>query len=567
MATMYPAEWEDVNHSHAEHHIFRRLRHDTPDDWYAIHSVGLTTHSSKTWAEIDFVIVGPFGVLCLEVKGGRITVQDGRWATNGKPLRESPYSQAGGGAAALRKELRKKFPPVGRALVEYATAFPDSRLDTVGPGMDAEITYDERTVGVSMKTWVEHVADHWRQRRDLDSGRFRPLSRGERSAIASWLAPSFTAIPSLRARVADSEAEFVRLTKLQARVLRGMQSMPRALIRGGAGTGKTLLAVEEASRLAAEGRRVLLCCRSPHLADYLRTLCPEELIDVRDATGLMIDLLQAADRVGDLPDASPEDLFHLFMPERAATAAIDLEKDGSYNALVIDEAQDLLLEGLLDLFDVLLEDGLEGGTWRVFLDQKQNLFSSVDINQLKRLEDFAVSRQDLVDNCRNTPEIATMTALLSAAPADEPLAQPGPEVELRFFSSQSEEWPAVCALVQDWARQGISPGDIVVLGDDPQPPAHLTDALRRAGLNTSRLEDRDERNVTWGTVEDFKGLESQAVIVTNVNGLERREELRRVYVGCSRARTLLGILIAASAQETFNVRAGEWGRLHDPEAA
>ena len=91
MATMFPPEWADVNGSAAEKHIDRKLRDKTPDDWYAIHSVGLTTHEHKSWAEIDFVVIGPFGVLCIEVKGGRVNVVDGQWVTYEAPLSESPY--------------------------------------------------------------------------------------------------------------------------------------------------------------------------------------------------------------------------------------------------------------------------------------------------------------------------------------------------------------------------------------------------------------------------------------------------------------------------------------------
>src|SRR3712207_1206794 len=113
---MFPERWDDRNHSHAEGLVYRKLRDETPDDWVAVHSVGLTSHERKPWAEIDFVVVGPFGVLCLEVKGGRITVADGRWTTNGSPLRESPFSQVGGAAAALHSDLRPLFPSLARAV-------------------------------------------------------------------------------------------------------------------------------------------------------------------------------------------------------------------------------------------------------------------------------------------------------------------------------------------------------------------------------------------------------------------------------------------------------------------
>src|SRR5690349_2444084 len=94
VARMYPRQWEDRNGSAAEALVYRRLRDETPDDWFAVHSVGLTSHRDKPWSEVDFVVIGPFGVLCLEVKGGRITVEEGKWFTNGRPLKESPFRQA-----------------------------------------------------------------------------------------------------------------------------------------------------------------------------------------------------------------------------------------------------------------------------------------------------------------------------------------------------------------------------------------------------------------------------------------------------------------------------------------
>lgn len=560
MAIMFPPAWEDVNKSRAEAHVYRRLRDEVPDNWYAVHSVGLTSHADKSWAEVDFVVVGPFGVLCLEVKGGRISVAHGKWATNQVELRESPFQQAGGGAAALRRDLRELFPPLRRAIVEYAVVFPDVRFVGDGPGIELEILYDERDVSRPFREYMDRVSDYWRHRRGLDTDRFRPLSRAERSAVVSWIAPTIAAIPSLRARVADSEAEIVALTKLQARALRGIRSKSRALIRGGAGTGKTLLAVEEASRLAAEGRHVLVCCRSADLAAYLRTLCTDDLIEVHDLQELMSSLVAEAGRAGNLPDADEEDLFGLFLPEEACEAALDLERQGSFDAVVIDEAQDLLFDGALDLFDVLLDEGLDRGVWRFFLDHKQNVFSAVDTDQLLRLADAAVTEHDLIDNCRNTPQIASTTAMLAAVSLDEPLAADGPEVELRFVDERHAERQEVVALLGRWTRRGIPPEEIVVLGDGPGPSQMLLDALPGGTPAPVPLADRREGSPTWCSIEDFKGLESSAVIVSGITDLDSREMLRRVYVACSRARTLLAVIVAERARETFNERAAEFAR-------
>jgi hypothetical protein len=560
MATMFPPEWNDVNGSRAEGHMYRRLRAETPGDWYAIHSVGLTSHAHKTWAEIDFALVGPFGTLCIEVKGGRVTVDHGSWATNDKALRESPFQQAGGGAAALRAELRDLFPALRRALVEYAVAFPDVRFDGDGPGIEPEILYDERDVGAPFRAYINRVVDYWRERRQLDTERFRPLSRSERSAIAAWLAPTVNAIPSLRARIADAEAELVELTKLQARALRGMRTKPRALIRGGAGTGKTLLAIEEASRLAAEGKRVLVCCRSPLLADFLRESSGSDLIEMADMQALMERLVAEAGRTDRIPDADDEDVFSIFLPEQAAEAALDLQRDGAYDALVVDEAQDLMFEGALDLLDVLLDGGLEHGTWRVFLDHKQNVFSAVDRTQFERLSESAVTEHDLVDNCRNTPEVATTTALLAAVSLDETLAASGPDVELRFVDDRRDEFVQVAGTLAAWIRRGIPAESIVLLGDGAEVPAALSRELPVGTPVPVPYTVRDGRSPSWCSIEDFKGLEAGAVIVTGIRDLDTREMLRRVYVACSRARSLLAVMIAERARETFNERAAEFAR-------
>jgi hypothetical protein len=274
----------------------------------------------------------------------------------------------------------------------------------------------------------------------------------------------------------------------------------------------------------------------------------------------MVELIEEAGRLDDLPDAAEEDLFGVFLPEAAAEAAIDLQRDGSFEALILDEAQDLLFSGALDLFDVLLAAGFEDGTWRVFLDHKQNVFSAVDLEQLRRVEDHAVTQHDLVDNCRNTPEIATVTALLAAVTLDEPLARDGPEVELRFVQDRRSEWEHVAALLSKWAREGIAPKEVVVLGDGPDPPNELLAALDTIVPPPVGLRERDGRSPVWCAVEDFKGLESTAAIVTAVSTLETTEALRRVYVACSRARTLLGVFIAESARESFDRRAAEFAR-------
>jgi hypothetical protein len=559
MARMIPSVWEDRNGSRAEGLIYRKLRDETPEDWFAIHSVGLIGHEFKSWAEIDFVLVGPFGVICLEVKGGRIALRDGIWFSNENRLSESPFQQAGGGAAALRARLREVFPRVKRALVEYAVAFPDVRFDARGPSIEPALVYDERDLRASIAKFVDRVERHWRSYRGLESNRFRPLGKKDRSDIVEWIAPTFDLVPALRTSVELAEAELCVLTESQTRILRGMQESDRLLVRGGAGTGKTLLAVEEARRLDVAGLRVLFCCRSVPLATYLRELMAGTGVDVRALEPLMWDLVREAGREEHLPPASEEDLFAVFLPEQALEGAVELGL-GQYDALVLDEAQDLLFEPALDLFDVLLKHGLETGIWRIFLDHRQRVFASVDSDQWDRLSELSESQYGLFENCRNTPQIATITALLSAQQLDRPLASDGPGVEVRFADDNREEVAQAALVVKEWVRSGLDPGSITILGCSEEPPPILTAEmgslaplkLTSAGTNGGRP--------TWSSISSFKGLEASAVVVVGIQNLRDPEMLRRVYVGCSRARSLLAVVLRETAREDFAVRTDEFER-------
>src|SRR5262249_48464418 len=143
--------------------------------------------------------------------------------------------------------------------------------------------------------------------------------------------------------------------------------------------------------------------------------------------GLMKGLIDRAGRQRELPDVEERDLFDIYYPQVAIDALGDLDGFGSYDALVLDEAQDLLKEPYVLFFDALLEHELLGGTWRLFYDPNQDLFFGAHPSQLERLEGVSTTYR-LTTNCRNTREIAIATSILSGVKPSETLQVEGPEV-------------------------------------------------------------------------------------------------------------------------------------------
>ena len=66
--------------SDAEREVFNLLKNlEMGPGWTALHSLNVSKHQYKQWCELDFVIVGPEGIIVLEVKGGRVECKDGIW--------------------------------------------------------------------------------------------------------------------------------------------------------------------------------------------------------------------------------------------------------------------------------------------------------------------------------------------------------------------------------------------------------------------------------------------------------------------------------------------------------
>ena len=117
MAKMIPPYCDD-DAPGSEKRVFRYLRED-PDttEWTVLHSLGLARRQRSPYGEIDFVAIIPReGIVCLEVKGGRVSCRDGVWRTvdgreHAHELLKSPFRQVQQAMFALRDSIRTHFRP------------------------------------------------------------------------------------------------------------------------------------------------------------------------------------------------------------------------------------------------------------------------------------------------------------------------------------------------------------------------------------------------------------------------------------------------------------------------
>lgn len=545
MARLIPSVGGRRLSSAAEKKLAERFKRELSDDDVLLHSVGFVRHATKRWAEADFVLICQAGVFCLEVKGGLVSQREGRWTFTNRfghanDKFEGPFAQAGGAAGALyswlgSNEVRRD--DGSRFQVGYGVMIPDCVLDVHSPSVEPEVLLDQRDITRSLTSYVEQLGGYWQQRTDS-----APLSAPEVERLVDAVRPDFDAISSRRFQLVGVEEELIRLTEEQLQILDALVENQRMIVRGAAGTGKTLLALREAKRLAEHGS-VLVVCFSRPLAATLRNAADGATIEVYaidDLARHVIDECQSADR---LPDAEESFLASIYRPELAAELA-SANSHLQFDAVVVDEAQDLLTDEYAALVDSVIKGGFGHGQWRLFMDPNQNIFGRANRSALDLVEEGHPTRMKLSANCRNTAQIVEASVLLSGADVAALADVHGPDVSI------STEWKTEWLVrveqeVRSLLGSGLSPADVVVL----VPTAKMLRTVARA------LADlRVEYAFTIDTIANFKGFDSLVVVLAGVESLDAPDDRQALYVGTTRAKVYLSVILPAVAQPSYGDR-------------
>jgi hypothetical protein len=389
---MYPRTLLDADvKTDSERKVFEELRDQLAEEWEAFHSASWIDRDPVEGArsgEIDFVLCHPDQpLLCLEVKGGGIDSRHGEWyRTEPDGTREripDPFGQALDHRYDLER-LLKKAPGwnSGTPLMGHALVLPFKSVHQLALAPDAP-----REIA------IDRVVAYHRGARDK---RALPGPDGV-AAVRDLLVPQVEIRVPMAAEFLEEEEALILLTAEQSMLLARMRRDPRMVIRGCAGSGKTMLGVEHAKRLAAEGKRVLLVCFNRALRDHLRNTSAQKGLTIQNFHALCRQLASEAKlKLPSYPEGeAPQRYWDEELPD-ALVEAIGKLGD-RFDAILVDEAQDLSNDWLAALLCTLRDENNDP-VW-LFMDDNQRVYSP-------RLE---VSREfrpfDLTVNCRNTQAI------------------------------------------------------------------------------------------------------------------------------------------------------------------
>jgi superfamily I DNA/RNA helicase len=300
-----------------------------------------------------------------------------------------------------------------------------------------------------------------------------------------------------------------------------------------------MLAMIRARRFADEDSKVLFVCFNSLLADWLERELPEEyrnLITIRNYHKLCAEWVKRAGIPW--PNAGSDAEFWKSKAPRLFEQALDRLPDDRFDAVVVDEGQD---------FETDWWDGLEmvnrnmtDGALFVFLDPAQRIFSESQAYLPVLGEPFT-----LPVNCRNTEAIANKCGqVLGENIRTRPGAPKGREPVRIVAETSAAQASAVEKQVKEWLNAGLKPSQIAVVTARSVENGclHRKDRLAGALLTDDLARWRKGEGVLISTVGKFKGLEADAIVLTDVPEYSPYFRKEHLYVACSRAKHLLTVI-------------------------
>jgi Nuclease-related domain/Uncharacterized conserved protein (DUF2075) len=513
--------------------------------------------------EGDFLILGPTGVLVLEVKGGQLRKLSttGRWEG---PDRDHPLAQLSAEWGAILGRLQETANGNTVPFVAKALCLAELTIDPKTPAykeIDRNLIVDRSDLAAFETTW------------DRLFPRRHPVPEEERKVFLDTFAKDISP-KELKHFVTETDRILLQQTMAEYQVLDLLRDNRQLVVQGGPGSGKTWLALEQAFRYAEEGLQVLFLCYNIALADQLSALVAKRklakgAIVVRSWAGLARELLEAVGLEWDEPTGLTES--NLYFGEVVPSLMRDIAKDHQFeprfDALVVDEAQDQDTS-----WPESDSDEAASGWWEVYwrlLREKTSarmaIFYDSDQRQLfRRKKGFDAERifkrlsqpahaSLLFTHRYSRPVFEFLQTLRSEATLNlvrnlryRTVLPEGPEVDLYTINPESTA-AKLEEIVTNWVNDGFCRIDeiLILSTHGTKAKTSLADCSQIGQWPLTSSVMRKPGELSLLSINKAKGLDSLAVIMIDTQSFDKLSNPQQqmdYFMGASRSRQLLAIL-------------------------
>jgi superfamily I DNA/RNA helicase len=568
MAKLSPPYIDKDCKSTGEKMMFDMLKNDCfTKDWIVLHSVNLAQHTKRIYGEIDFLLLIPnAGIFVMEVKGGDVRCKDGEWEfinRYGKLNKnKSPFNQARDAMFSLKAEIGKEFGSkhkFTRIQFGFFVAFPQVVFDKHSVEYERWQIFDKTNFNANHAYFFQNLVHQFTEKHKSQSwfsiAESLPTQK-DLEEICDFLRGDFERVRTEQERLTEFENQVNSYTEEQFRILDSIEINERSVIHGSAGTGKTMIAIESAIRAANEGKKVFLTCYNRNIGEWMQKhLVNWEGITVSSLHLYLLELSKGFD----YDWAQDKQEFYTKYLPNLMKAFFDSGVEKKFDMLIIDEGQDLIRAEYLNLFDSMLNGGLQNGRWQFYGDfENQAIYSNLSKKQMvELLKTYGQYSNFLLRiNCRNTKQIGEETSLISGFEQPPFLLEHLEGIPVEYFSykDQQHQKALLDEQMQKFVEKKLSFKELTILSPKKYDGSIIRSftALKIKDTREAKKDSITQNYFRFSTIHSFKGMESNYILIVDIEDLSSEFSKSLMYVGMSRAKLGLILFISESAQNQYN---------------
>ena len=527
MAIMFPKNISEYMPTESEKIVYEELRKQLPDTYMVFYSVEWSKeiNGHRESSEADFIILNPnYGFLCLEVKGGsRIYIEDNEWFVEdniygARKLKRSPYKQAEESMYYFR-DLYYKSAHIGyNGIYAAGVVFPFYNVENLSTQLsnrEQECTIDSS----KMANLPKAIHNIFKLRAGNQYGT-NLYSSSEHEALVELIRKRIAISAAAGYLVKYISNQMDVINRVQDNYIYFLSNYKQFYIRGGAGTGKTWIAMKMAENDALEGKKVLFICKSKNLAKMIKDKLPEN-VEVKDLETKIKQIVTA-----------PLSINYDNYDGVSNYVKNDVEK---FDAIYVDEAQDFNEETAF-VIRGLLKDERESKLG-VFYD---------DVQKIRKEcfgDAFMIDAKPFLlrENIRNTSNIYSY-AMDNTELGQDVIRNPveGPNPMKENIRDRKHLTQRLENLLKEYIiDEHLNTTSIVILFEDiNQAKPYIDDGIAQWVFVTDhKPENNDEIYIC--SAFDYKGLEADMVIYIRSKNASKNMN----YIAYTRAKYYLHELI------------------------
>ena len=546
----------------SEQKVLKHLEKNLNEEWIIYQNFLLDKNVDD--GQVDFLILHKtIGGIILEVKGGRIETyldpnNEYKWLSidrkNEKFSIKDPFLQSKDQAWKLKRYLKDIKTMMHSFNFVNAAAFPDvQKIDFESPFMNDLNTFSREdfnnNLGFQFKKLLQNVQQ-------------RPHTEQTLQQLHNYLLPIFKTNSTLQSSFDFMDEQFNEATEEQFKAMIEIEENSKLYVKGPAGTGKTLIAINFAKRMLENNKTVFFACYTQNLGEYLKSEFSQyENIFTGNIHSLLREIFSLVGGKMPFDNEDKKKKFSEYTNDMNSwindngTDTFIFEAQNLYrlfeildikiNTVLIDECQDFSLEAqegisLLNLYS-------DEPKFYMFGDPNQT-----QLSEWKPL--FTEPTRTLSKNMRNSNEINEFINKLFALDVENSGISDDLNVDYEVLSGfelnnqKIEIQEKLPKILHNLTTEGVELSQIAILG---LHTGHANDIRHLSALG-KKIYELDE--ITVDSALRYKGLEKDVVIAIfpdyNVSNTQLLKS--QIYTGITRPQKKLILLIGNKNQEILS---------------